>query len=822
MPSLRAVLSIAVLLTPFLVPSRASGACYPALPQPTLEVTGNERYFDAFGDEFIRYRMDVTNRSAFPDELFEAAPDLPACGLNTDSSRTWVDVFAGNGTRLYGFCGLGSAADLSRIWFAVPIGRSPPDQVYVTLTDRRCGLTYTSNLASTSVDSDGDALSDAVELSGVDADGDGVIDVDLAALGASALRRDLFLELDCLVAHTGTGAIQHSHCPLQNAVERVVRSFADAPVSNADGTAGVQLHVDTGPLYGAGRVFSVAGGGGVTGTYGDLAPGAPRRGGDPIDEAGNEIVDWDGTAGNPATSYFTLKGANFDPNRATVFRYGLFIHQTNARAAANDCTSGWGGGDDFMVSLGGTRATGTPCWGTDAGGFSVGTEAQQAGTFQHEYGHALSLGHGGGDGINLKPNYLSLMSYAFQMCSVTSNPPGLPGGCDYSRRQLPTLWERLNPPASPGLDECSGVDGGAYGLGAVDFNRNGLLEGATCAPPNTGNVWADVNGDSACVSAGPDGVLQTVAGGDDATAPGIIRDGPNLRCDSVAAGDDLQQKAFNASQPAPLPGFDDWSHLGYPTRALLAAPGAPPTPVIDADPEAIASARRVVADVTEPILAVTVSGPASALPGQLVSFDVRASNSLSSGSRGPAMNARMTDTGPDGSTQTLELGKVVLETAQTRTVQFEVPRDACPGDWRNRAAVTYENLIGDRKSTAADVPLQVLDRAAPTVVEVSASPSVLWPPNSKMVEVTVRATATDDCTASPTCRVTSVSANGRARPGAWEIVDATHVRLRAQRFGWERDRRYRIVVTCTDASGNSVAAPVFVRVAHDRRTGQGR
>src|SRR5262245_17976514 len=45
-------------------------------------------------------------------------------------------------------------------------------------------------------DSDGDGLLDEWEINGIDMDGDGVIDVDLPAMGANPMHKDLFLELD--------------------------------------------------------------------------------------------------------------------------------------------------------------------------------------------------------------------------------------------------------------------------------------------------------------------------------------------------------------------------------------------------------------------------------------------------------------------------------------------------------------------------------------------------------------------------------------------------------------------------------------------------
>ena len=125
--------------------------CYLNLSSPELIVTGTEDY-EANGQEFTRYLLSVTNRSIFPNELFEPAPDLPPCGLNSNASRTWVHIYNGEtGARIYGFCALRLPEHLDSIWFAVPRGEAPPPAVYISLEDRRCDITYTSNLASTEV-----------------------------------------------------------------------------------------------------------------------------------------------------------------------------------------------------------------------------------------------------------------------------------------------------------------------------------------------------------------------------------------------------------------------------------------------------------------------------------------------------------------------------------------------------------------------------------------------------------------------------------------------------------------------------------------------
>lgn len=118
--------------------------CYPELPAPELIVTGKEDYIGSDGQEYTRYLLCVTNWSEFPDELFEAAPDLPP----PNASRTRVDVYDQDDTRLYGFSTLSASEELTALWFAVLKGEVPPDYVYITLKDRRCDITYTSNLAS--------------------------------------------------------------------------------------------------------------------------------------------------------------------------------------------------------------------------------------------------------------------------------------------------------------------------------------------------------------------------------------------------------------------------------------------------------------------------------------------------------------------------------------------------------------------------------------------------------------------------------------------------------------------------------------------------
>jgi hypothetical protein len=121
-----------------------------ALPNPVLYLVRTEAY-QTGGKTFIRYNYMVDNSGAYPDSIFAAAPSLPPCGKNANSSRTWVDVYQQDGKRLYGFCSFAKASDLNGIWFALEDGVVPPSWVYIELNDRATDTKYKSNLAETSL-----------------------------------------------------------------------------------------------------------------------------------------------------------------------------------------------------------------------------------------------------------------------------------------------------------------------------------------------------------------------------------------------------------------------------------------------------------------------------------------------------------------------------------------------------------------------------------------------------------------------------------------------------------------------------------------------
>jgi hypothetical protein len=119
-------------------------------PVPKLYLKGQE-YYTANGKNFVRYTYDVLNKTDYPAALFAPAPNLPPCGANANSSRTWVDFFDQTGKRLYGFCALGKPADLDGIWFAMEEGVVPPSWVYIEINDRQTNTKYKSNIADTTL-----------------------------------------------------------------------------------------------------------------------------------------------------------------------------------------------------------------------------------------------------------------------------------------------------------------------------------------------------------------------------------------------------------------------------------------------------------------------------------------------------------------------------------------------------------------------------------------------------------------------------------------------------------------------------------------------
>ncbi|MEJ8572449.1 hypothetical protein [Microbaculum marinum] len=242
-------------------------------------------------------------------------------------------------------------------------------------------------------DTDGDGLLDTWEKKGYDHDGDGKVDVPIHKRGANWKKKDIFIAYAWMQA-SDTEA--KSHKPNGTVLKAVKKAFANAPVSNPNGTKGINVH------------FS-------------------NRGSVPHDDDLLPVWDQFDALMNPLVSEAERK---------------IYHRMLNAHAYGGGGSSGLSRGipaSDFIESLG--RFPTNP-----------GTNQQRAGTIMHELGHNLGLRHGGPDHVNYKPNHLSVMSYFNQLGGlIYKGKPRI----DYERYDIKNLDETaLN--EKRGLDRVGG------------------------------------------------------------------------------------------------------------------------------------------------------------------------------------------------------------------------------------------------------------------------------------------------------------------------------------------------------------------------------
>jgi hypothetical protein len=165
--------------------------------------------------------------------------------------------------------------------------------------------------------------------------------------------------------------------------------------------------------------------------------------------------------------------------------------------------------------------------------------------------------------------------------------------------------------------------------------------------------------------------------------------------------------------------------------------------------------------------------------------------------------------GTPAQTNTIPSGGNITHSNVTLTANF--------GLGEHVVVVTASNS-GTNVATCSTT-VSVRDTTPPQISHTQANPSVLWPPNNKMVPVTISVTASD-ANQSIGCRIIAVRSN-EARVSAmrhskpepdWQITGDLTVSLRAQRLGTGQGRVYSIDVECTDAAGNTSMSTVAVTV----------
>ncbi|HEV2720205.1 MAG TPA: hypothetical protein VG323_09315 [Thermoanaerobaculia bacterium] len=375
------------------------------------------RWFWLDGSNKAQALLQVAGRNVYKGSVIQIdgkayptypiAQLVPAFGRDNSTLGTPVDVIGSVGMLLYADKNGNRFAAAQQLKLSIlnPNGTSKSMQRFNeavgSLTDR-----YDLASSMATLDSDGDGIPDVKESPGATPD--------LSVLGANPLRKNIFVEVDWMVAS------DHTHEPSVQSFDRIRNSFASALVLNPDGSRGVDLFVDMGQNGG--------------------------QGGEHL--AHFNTIAFSNTDA-PDVLYSQFYNNNFAANRKGLFHYCVFGHQqpgTTSSGVAHFVS------DQLIVTLINSGDVNDSDWITDV-----------AGTFMHELGHNLNLRHGGDTDTNRKPNYPSIMSYLYQFPGISTNcDTGSDGVYDYSYGLYADLDET-------NLDERKGICDGV----AQDWNGSG-------------------------------------------------------------------------------------------------------------------------------------------------------------------------------------------------------------------------------------------------------------------------------------------------------------------------------------------------------------
>ncbi|MEY4529551.1 MAG: hypothetical protein RLZZ156_272 [Deinococcota bacterium] len=305
-----------------------------------------------------------------------------------------------------------------------------------------------NDVPASASDNDNDGIPDSAEVTGGKFGG-----LDLFAMGARTNQRDIFMELDNMTSN------DPGLNPQKTALDLMVAAFAAKNFS---------LHIDAGDAFSA--AFDPA-----NYNLGNAQRLLPY----------SQSISLSPDAGL-ASSVYELKSQHFDFTRSLIFYYMVLGSSQRADGAAGSSGLAEILGNDGLVTFGG--------WG-----FNPNTVARtnnlnnrMASTIMHEFGHNLNLRHGGNEDRNYKPNYISIMSYAYQLdcigpvvgtgvadryfynynpsqvtfANLVNNPNTTNCKIDYSDGSSSSLNENA-------LNEAAGMGRGAAD---VDWNVSGTIQ----------------------------------------------------------------------------------------------------------------------------------------------------------------------------------------------------------------------------------------------------------------------------------------------------------------------------------------------------------
>ena len=334
-------------------------------------------------------------------------------------------------------------------------------------------------------DEDGDGLLNKWEIEEYYDDG---YTENLKELGANPLRKDIFVEVDYMPGRK----------PADGVFDDIVNSFNNSPVKNKYANDGISLHIKIGQeldskieIIGSNNAINVTDS--LTSLYTDI----------------KSIIKFD--------------ERKIKYSKYTIIGYEGYGLNGSIKSGASPNSS------LFYMLISEAKMNDPTEW---------------KGVFMHELGHTLGLKHGGNDGDNYKPNYLSVMNYSFQNGLVTNDSSRM---FDYSRKD--TVSGILN---ENSLDESQAIymnnNSGLSHLGTYYYCdvriENEFLDGYTI----------DIDGQEKFIYK---------------VGAGKLSEKVDWNCDGNESGRISADINGNGVYGESLSSFDDWSNLEFKSAISL-------------------------------------------------------------------------------------------------------------------------------------------------------------------------------------------------------------------------------------------------------------